>query len=96
MPIFIPPPVRRIPAALTRFVQLLASVIGLPAVTAMVLNGFVQFVIRFRDTALAIVICVQSWRAGEEQESRQRRTGQRYFSRTKNSGLKFCLHPVLL
>ena len=57
MTVFVPPTMTAAPAIFARFVQLLASVIGLPAVAAMMLDSFVEFVIRFRDTALAIVIC---------------------------------------
>jgi hypothetical protein len=70
MTVFIPPTVGSIPAAFTCFAQLLASVIGLPAVAAMMLDSFVQFVIRLRDTALATVVGAQARRAGEEQEPR--------------------------
>jgi hypothetical protein len=62
----------------------------------MMLDGFMKTMIRFRYAPLAIVVGAQSWRACEEQESRQGRTGQRYLSHTENSRLKSCLHPVLL
>ena len=71
MPVFIPPTMTAAPAIFASFVQLLASVIRLPAVTAMMLDSFVKTMIGFRDTALAtIVIGAQTRCADEEQESR--------------------------
>jgi hypothetical protein len=47
---------------------------GLLAPVAMVLNGFVQPVVRARNTALAIVaIGAQGRRSGEHQKASQRR-----------------------
>jgi ribosomal protein L19E len=62
----------------------------------MMLDCFMKAMIRFRNAPLAIVISAQSWRAAEEQKSRQRRPGHGYLSSTKNSRLKSGLHPVLL
>src|ERR1700687_54160 len=96
MLVFIPPAVRAAPATLTRFVQLMASFVRLAAVASMMLDGFMKTMIRLGDAFLAIVIIgAQTRSAGEEQESRQSGTGQRYFSRSQNSR-QFCLHPVLL
>jgi len=73
-----------------------ASFIGLAALASMMLDGLMKTMIRSRNALLAIVVGPQSWRASEEQKSRQSRSGQRYFARAKNSRLKFRLHPVLL
>jgi len=94
--IFVPPAMTVLPAVLARFPQMVASVIGLAALASMMLDSFMKTMIRSRNTLLAIIVGPQSWRACEEQKSGQGRTGQRYFARTKNSRLKFRLHPVLL
>jgi len=62
----------------------------------MMLDGLMKTMIRSRNALLAVIISAQSWCADEQQESRQCRSGQRYFARAKNSRLKFRLHPVLL
>jgi hypothetical protein len=76
-------------SSMTRMVRLLA-------LGPMMLDGLMKMMIRFGDSLLAIVVGAHTRCASEEQESRQRRTGQRYFPRAENSRLKFCLHPVLL
>jgi hypothetical protein len=97
MAVFVPPTMTVLPAIRTRFAQFGASVVGLPTLASMMLDSFMKTVIRFRNAPLAIVITgAHSWRACEKQESRQRRSRERYFSHTKNSRLKFRLHPVLL
>jgi hypothetical protein len=45
-----------IPAAFPRFVQFPARVVRLPAVPAVVLDGFVQFVICLGNTPLATIV----------------------------------------
>src|SRR5437879_1084020 len=94
--VFIPPTVIAAVAILARFVQFAPRLVCLPAVAAMVFDGFMKTMIRFRDTPLAIVVGAQSGRASEEQKSRQRRTRERYFPHNKDSRLQFCLHPFLL
>ena len=103
--VFIPPAVRVAPAIFARFVQFMTRMIRLFAFTAVMLDRFMEMMIRLRDSLLAAVFSgAQTRRAAEKQKSRQRSTSQRYFSRVKNSyvsrpknsGLKFCLHPVLL
>ena len=94
--VFVPPTVAVLPAIFARFTQLVPGVIGLAALASMVLDSFMKTMIRSRNSLLAIVVGPQSWRACEHQESRQGRSGQRHFSRAKNSRLKFRLHPVLL
>jgi hypothetical protein len=97
MTVFVPPTMTVVPAILARLAQLGASVFGLLAFASMMLDSFVKTMVSFRNAPLAIVFAgAQSWCAAEEQKSRQCRSGQRYFSRTKNSRLTFCPHPVLL
>jgi hypothetical protein len=54
--VFVPPAMAFSPAALTRFAQFMARVIRLPAVPAVVLDGFVQSMVRFEDTSLATIV----------------------------------------
>jgi hypothetical protein len=96
MAIFVPPAMTVLPAVLARFTQMVASLIGLAALPSMMLDSFMKAMIRSRNALLAIVVGPQRWRACEQQKSGQGRTGQRHLSRTKNSTLKFRLHPVLL
>lgn len=70
--VFIPPSMTGAPAALPRFVQLVARAIGLPTLVAVVLDGFVQLVIGVRNASLAIVaIGPQRRRAGEHKKTSQ-------------------------
>jgi hypothetical protein len=105
MLVFIPPTMIVAPAIITRFAQLMPSFVRLLAFASVMLDGFMKMMVRLGDSLLAtVVIGAQTRSAGEEQESRQRRTGERYFSHAKksyfsrptNSGLNFCMHPVLL
>jgi hypothetical protein len=96
MLVFIPPTMSAVPAILARLVQFMASVVRLPALTPMTLDGFVKMMIGPRNAPLAsVVIGAQTRSAGEEQESRQRGAGQHYFSDGENSRQKFGLHPVV-
>jgi len=56
VPVFIPPPPPHLPTVLPRFVQFMAPMSGLLAPVSVILNGFVELVIRTRDSTLAIVI----------------------------------------
>jgi hypothetical protein len=97
MPVFIPPAMPVLPTKFARFAQLVPGFVCLLALAPMMFDGFMKVMIRPGDSLLAIVVIgAQTRSAGEEKESRQRRTGQRYFACPKNSRLKFCLHPVLL
>ena len=93
--VFIPPAMVAGVAILAGFVELTASAIGLAAFASMMLNGFMKAMIGPGNALLAIVVGAQTRSAGEEQKSRQCRTGQRDFSCSKNCRLKFCLHPIL-
>ena len=62
--VFIPPSMTGAPAPLPRLVQFMTPLFGLPASVAMMLNGFVQPVVRARNAALAI-LGVQTRHTGE-------------------------------
>jgi hypothetical protein len=47
-----------IPAAFPRLVQIVARTIGLPAVPAVMLHGFVESVVRLGDTPLASIVAL--------------------------------------
>src|SRR4029077_14765797 len=73
MLVFIPPTMSAAPAIFARLVQFMASVVRLPALTPMTLDGFVKMMIGPGDAPLAsVVIGAQTRSPGEEQESRQR------------------------
>jgi len=75
--VFIPPSVIRGPTALPLFMQDVAPFCRLLTLIAVVLDGLVQIVIRFRDPSLAVVICAQSWSTCKQDKSGQRRSGDR-------------------
>jgi hypothetical protein len=63
------PPLRALfPAALTYLAQFIAPVLCLPAVVTMMLNGFVELVVRLGSAPLAIVIVGGGARRTYEQE----------------------------
>jgi len=95
MLVFIPPAMIVGVTRFAGFVQFVARIVGLPAVASMMLNGFVKTMIRLGHTALAIVIGAQTRSAREKQKTCHCRAGHRNFCCSKNSRLKFCLHPVL-
>ena len=55
MLVFIPPSMIRVPAVLPGFVQHVAPMFRLLALIAVVLDGFVQLVIGFRNAVLAVI-----------------------------------------
>jgi uncharacterized membrane protein len=59
MLVFIPPSMIRFPAALPLFMQDVTPFFRLLALIAVVLDGFMQLVIGFRNASLAIVIGAQ-------------------------------------
>ena len=105
MLVFIPPTMIVAPAVVARLAQFASRMVRLLAFAPVALDRFMEMMIRLRDSLLATVaIGAQTRRAAEKEKSRQRSAGERcfsraknsYVSRPKNSGLKFCLHPVLL
>ncbi len=67
--VFIPPLVTLAPATLPRLVQFAALVVCLLAPASMTIDGFVQFMLRMHDTALAPVgtFRMKAWHCGEEE-----------------------------
>ena len=57
--VFVPPAVPFLPAAFPRFMQFVPRMLRLPAVPAVMLLGFVQFVVRLGDAALAITVAIR-------------------------------------
>jgi hypothetical protein len=92
--VLIPPATVAGITVLACFVQLTAGVVGLTAFASVMLDGFVETMVRPRNALLAIIIGAQTRRPGEEQKSRKCSTGQRDLCRSENSRLKFTLHPV--
>ena len=95
--VFIPPAVRVAPTIFARLVQFMTRMIRLFAFTAVMLDRFMEMMIRLGDAPLAsVIIGAQTRSPGEEQKARQCRAGQYHLSCSENSRLHFCLHPVLL
>ena len=69
-PIFVPPPVVRLPAMLALFVQFVPRFSRFPALIAVVFNGLVQSVIGMRDSPLTVVVRVQLGDSGHHRKSR--------------------------
>ena len=71
--VLVPPPVVFVPAAFACFPQLMASMVGLPTVLAMMLDRFVQFMVRLGNAALTTIVIVgRSARRGREcQQAKQ-------------------------
>jgi hypothetical protein len=82
-----------VPTIFTRFAQLMTRMVRLFAFAPMMLDGFVKTMVSLGDPLLAFV-GARTRSAAEEQESRQRRTGQRDLSCFDNSRLALCLRPV--
>jgi hypothetical protein len=57
--VFVPPAVPFVPAAFPRVVQFVPRTVRLPAVPSVVLHGFVDFVVRLGDAALAITVAIR-------------------------------------
>ena len=76
--IFIPPTVPPAPAVFPCFMQVVARMICLPAVPAVVLDGFVQFVVGLSDAplAIAIFVCGGPWRSGESHHAEKCRSSE--------------------
>jgi hypothetical protein len=68
-PIFVPPPVVRLPAMLALFVQLVPRFSRFPALIAVVFNGLVQSVIGMRDPPLTVVVRVHFGNSGHYRKS---------------------------
>ena len=76
MLVFIPPTMIMAPAVVARLAQFASRMVRLLALAPMVLDRFMEMMIRFRDSLLATVFTgAQTRRAAEKQESRQRESG---------------------
>ena len=64
--VFIPPAMAVFPAPRTGFGKFVPILCGLRAVPAVVLGGFMKFVIRASDTLLAVIVCAQRGGTGKE------------------------------
>src|SRR5580704_19611725 len=98
MAVFIPPAMALGPAVFPRLVQFLAPVIRLLAVPAVVLDGFVQSVVRLDDAMLATVIAISECplRSREGQHANQGGRGQHHPSnKLLLSRLKFHRFSIL-
>lgn len=72
MVVFVPPALIGGPAAFTLRLQLVAPMVGLVALSPVMLDSFVQLVIDFGDSHLAIIVGVHGQRdCGEGEQSRQ-------------------------
>ena len=65
--VFVPPTMPLVPASLPRFPQFVARTIRLLALPTVMLDGFVKFVVRLGDAAMAamVVICKRTRRCTE-------------------------------
>ena len=70
--VLIPPPMVLDPAALARFSKLVPPMFSLLAVTAVMLDGFMQLVIDFGDMMLAIIIVGSKVRSGHKYQQANR------------------------
>src|SRR5260370_7413757 len=73
----VPPAVPLSPGTFAGLMQLVAPVVGLPAVPAVTLHGFVEFVVRLENAALAaaVLVCHRTRWSGEGQHANKNRGG---------------------
>ena len=64
--VFIPPTVVQVPAAFACFPQFMSSMVRLPAVPTVMLDGFVESMIRLHDSPLTMIVIGESSRSGCE------------------------------
>jgi hypothetical protein len=96
--VLVPPAVPLIPAAFPRLVQFVPGMIGLSAVPAMVLHGFMQSVIRLGDAALAAGVLIRACtrRSGESKQANKRRRSEHCLSeKLLPSRLRFHILSIL-
>ena len=75
--VFIPPAMAMFPTPSARFGKLMAIFYSLRAVPAMMLGGFMEFVIRVGDAPLAVVVRVQWCSAREKKRGAQSSRGKK-------------------
>jgi hypothetical protein len=76
--VLVPPAMALIPAAFPRFVQLVPRAIRLPAVPSVILDRFVEFVVRLGDAPLAIAVVIRprTRRSGKNRQAHKRRCSE--------------------
>jgi hypothetical protein len=95
--VFVPPPVIRTPAIFTSLSQLVARVVGLPAVPTVMLHSFVQPVVSLGQPMLALgLIRAHASGAGEQKERCKRSASQNELCELHDSHAMFSMHPALL
>jgi hypothetical protein len=80
--VFVPPAMPLAPATFPRLMQFVPRMVRLPAVPAVMLHGFVEFVVRLGNAALAtaVVICESTGRSGEGRQADERRRSKHCLS----------------
>jgi hypothetical protein len=95
--IFVPPLVLGLPAVFSRFLQFVPCVLGLLAVPAVMLHGFVNPMIGPHQAILAFpFVCANRGRTSEYKQSGERCASQDEFPKPVLSRSMFCFHPILL
>lgn len=85
--VFVPPAMAVRPAILPRFVEFMPPMLGLLAVPAMTLDGFVQLVVGLDNAVLAIVaVRIRDRRSGKRHQAKQR--GKTEYSFEKSPSLR--------
>jgi len=95
MAVFVPPAMSLVPAAFPRLVQFVPRMVRLPAVPAVVLYGFVEFMVRLGDAPLATAVVIRegTGRSGEGHHADKRRRSQDCLSE-KLSPSRLKLHSL--
>jgi hypothetical protein len=85
--VLVPPAMALIPAAFPRFVQLVPRAIRLPAVPSVILDRFVEFVVRLGDAPLAIAVVIRTRprRSGKNYQAEKRRRSEHGLSEKRLS-----------
>jgi hypothetical protein len=95
--VFVPPPVIRTPAIFASLSQVVARVVGLPAVPPVMLHSFVQPVVSLGQPMLALgFIRTHASGAGEQKERCKRSASQNELCELHDSHAMFSMHPALL
>jgi len=96
--VLVPPAMPIIPAAFPRFVQFVPRAIRLPAVPAVMLDHFVEFVVRLRNAALAIAVVIRArsrCSSKNRQADKRRRSEYGLSEKLLPSRLKFHILSIL-
>jgi len=74
--VLIPPAVMFAPAALASFVQIVTPAVGLMTIRAMMLDGFVQFMVGMGDARLALLLGLGLYRGRRTQQHQSGRNNE--------------------